>query len=741
MKPNIYYRFRLLFFLFYSLNAYNQLFNLTENDTSFYQILHKMESNFTDSSKLLEEGEFITGESEEDLFLRWQWFWRNGVDKYGGFKKYGEQMNQLIKNFQNNRLKSGSSITWISAGPNSDPIVCPSYPSHTGVAQVTSVWANSSNVYLGCQGGGFWKKEGSSWINTTNNIQSLTVYDIAVDNSGKIYIATGYKGQGGSIMTNEGYGFGIFYSSDGGNTWVIDKMTDIPAQELLMYKVIVHPSQQNIIYALSRYTVYKSIDGGNNWTNTNAPVLLDNGIEDHRYIDMDMKAGDPNIIFICSNGYFDYQTQTWQPGKIYKTVNGAQTWQTSDLAANLKYGNNAPRWIGMAITPADPNSIYAIYRDSNNKSTLEKSTDNGLTWISLVDSKTLICEDYAMHQLIVSPINSSKIYIGGVGLYKYNPSNSSFVSIQGNLHDDFRDFHIVSSGGNDTIFLVNDAGISYSINDGSSWTKMHNGLQGALFYGISNSENSNIKLLGGVGDCGTHLFNGTAWLNTCLGGDGGTSLIDNLNDNRMCAMVNKFYYRTINNGVSWNYTGQEAPEYASPMIQHPDNGRLYISWRPIETEWSCKIKFSDDFGTSWNDFTPAYGGDRITAMAISKSNPNYFYFSKVFYQDSPSGWLITNTILKTTNNGTNWTDISSNVGSIINEARIIDIEIHTTDPNIVWICFGGLADGEKVYQSKPEGVNLIFLSSTVVPFIEKIFRDAVSVHPGGAVIIEYQGIV
>jgi len=47
----------------------------------------------------------------------------------------------------------------------------------------------------------------------------FTVYDIAIDNSGKIYIATGYDAQGGTIAGNEGTGIGLFvgYGSGGWN--------------------------------------------------------------------------------------------------------------------------------------------------------------------------------------------------------------------------------------------------------------------------------------------------------------------------------------------------------------------------------------------------------------------------------------------------------------------------------------------------------------------------------------------
>lgn len=160
------------------------------------------------------------GETEEDIFYRWEWFWRNRVDKYGGFSKYGEQLNSILQRAGQNNLKSGSSINWTAIGPSSTPTECTPYGrNHSGVAQVRSVWANSSNIYLGCQGGGFWQWSGSTWINKTDAIPCFTVFDIDVDNSGKIYLATGFKQQSGSILTNDGYGYGIIYCISPQNSW------------------------------------------------------------------------------------------------------------------------------------------------------------------------------------------------------------------------------------------------------------------------------------------------------------------------------------------------------------------------------------------------------------------------------------------------------------------------------------------------------------------------------------------
>ena len=132
-----------------SLSGYSQILHFTNSDTTFYQIINKVEAHYLDTSRILGSNESLSRDIEEDIYPRWEWFWRNRVDKYGGFAKYGENMLDLLKSTQTNNLKSSSSCEWTPAGPSSDPNQCSTYPRLTGVAKVTSVWANSSTPPVG----------------------------------------------------------------------------------------------------------------------------------------------------------------------------------------------------------------------------------------------------------------------------------------------------------------------------------------------------------------------------------------------------------------------------------------------------------------------------------------------------------------------------------------------------------------------------------------------------------------
>ncbi len=267
---------------------------------SFFEIVDqhdKFNQDTSSFSRSVEESE----NEEEELFNRWEWFWSSRIDKNGGFKEYGKQLRHLAMTESVTALQesfsSFSSVNWTPLGPNSFP-ANPCNKDNNGQCQVLSIWANSTDLYVGLNGGGLWKRSGTSWVNLTDYTYAFSVTDIEVDNTGKIYIATGWDGQNGSLKGDDIYGMGVIYSNDGGSTWVTDRMTSVPDQDLYMVKIILDPTNKNTIYALSRYTVYKSTDGGYNWVNTHAPVLPNN----QWYRDMVYKESEPGTLFICSDG-------------------------------------------------------------------------------------------------------------------------------------------------------------------------------------------------------------------------------------------------------------------------------------------------------------------------------------------------------------------------------------------------------------------------------------------------------
>ncbi len=697
--------------------SFSQDFSLSKSDTSFYQVVEKAENYIAKMKKNPDkEANSILNEKH---YYRWKYFWETRVDRNGGFKTYANQMQKLAKqNSSNSQFKSASStssVQWTPLGPTSKPTQVGAYKDNNGVCQVASVWSDGTDIYAGLNGGGLWKRDSSSWTNLTDDIMAFSVNDIAIDNTGKIYIATGFVGQGSSMMTGDLFGYGVMYSIDDGVTWETDKMSPGPDEDFFIMKVIIHPSQQNVVWALSRKHVYKSIDGGDNWNTTITPSLTNNQF----FRDLVFKESNPDIMFLCTDGW-DHSVNKVSSGCIYKSTDAGDLWDSStNLADNLLYASDYPHWLEFATTPDNPSALYIVYRDTIlQRTTLEKSKNDGADWVTLVDHGYAGSREHMMYELEISPTDSTDIYVGGVYQYRYDSSPlPKFTEIGSTLHSDLRDFHIVSSGGTTRIYQGNDGGIYSSADRGDTWTDLTNGLQGALFYGIAISETSPNTYLGGVGDCGTHFNNGTSWYHMSIDGDGGTCLINHTNNDNMIAMLNGSPRYTIDGGDNWGITGEDIQGYNKPLIQHPTLNKIYVAsiWA-----WRFTIRYSTDYGANWTSLMPGWQTGSIYAMDISESNPSTMYISRLF--NNPS----TTTVQKTTNEGSSWIDITSNIGSIVNEAHVTNIEVHPTDPDNVWISFGGVSDGNKVFHTIDGGLTWSNISYNLenVPVMDILYDYA-----------------
>lgn len=76
--------------------------------------------------------------------------------------------------------------------------------------------------------------------------------------------------------------------------------------------VVIAPSDTNIIVATSRNIVYRTIDGGLNWTKKTLPIS-----EDAPRVTI--HPGNPQRMWVCRSGYISNQ-------KVYRTINGGQLW-------------------------------------------------------------------------------------------------------------------------------------------------------------------------------------------------------------------------------------------------------------------------------------------------------------------------------------------------------------------------------------------------------------------------------
>lgn len=101
-------------------------------------------------------------------------------------------------------------------------------------------------------------------------------------------------------QSNDNNSVGVYKSTDGGSNWTATGLTFSVSSGIRVTKLLIHPSNDLILFAAvwdpvssSNRGIYKSTDGGNSWSpKTN-----------NLWIDMEFKPGDPTIMYASSYGY------------------------------------------------------------------------------------------------------------------------------------------------------------------------------------------------------------------------------------------------------------------------------------------------------------------------------------------------------------------------------------------------------------------------------------------------------
>jgi photosystem II stability/assembly factor-like uncharacterized protein len=244
--------------------------------------------------------------------------------------------------------------------------------------------------------GGIWRttNAGTSWHWLTPDFPNLatTVLVMAESNHNIIYAGTG-EGFG---LLNGVLGHGIFKSTDRGITWVFLSSTSDMEE---INRIIVDPSNANKIIAASNTGIYRSTDGGLNWT------------EVYKGVVQDLRA---------VPGNFNVQYATRFGVGVIKSQDGGVTWTLSNT------GMNPNGRVEIDISPVKTDRIFASAQGtlSGTNSDLYISDDGGATW-SLVElllsNKTLNylgSQGWYDNTILCDPFNKDVVYVGGIGLYR-----------------------------------------------------------------------------------------------------------------------------------------------------------------------------------------------------------------------------------------------------------------------------------------------------------------------------------
>ncbi|MBE0573074.1 MAG: T9SS type A sorting domain-containing protein [Ignavibacteriaceae bacterium] len=622
-----------------------------------------------------------------------------------------EQAHRLDKETAEQRLnKSLNSVAWEFIGPL-----------NVG-GRVVDIEFNPSDpniVYAGFATGGVFKSTdmGSSWFPVFDSLAVLTVGDIGIDpqNSDVIYVGTGEPNGG----HNNFPGGGVFKSTNAGSTWQflgLEETTSIG-------RVLVHPVNSNIVYlaAVGSYFapneergVYKSTDAGLTWNkslfisdSTGAiDIIMDPTNPDRMMAAMWERVRRPNSshLFGPSSG-------------IYKTSDGGNNWQLIPPSAGLPNPNtqNVGR-IGLALSQNNPDIVYTLFNNGVSIISLFKSTDFGNNWIDVDPDNEL--QDGAstfswyFGQIRVHPSNPDIVYVMDVAFMRSSNGGNTWPIIYGyggpdQLHVDH---HALAFNPTNPSFIINgnDGGMNISTDGGASWSNpVH--IPATQFYEIGLDASNPLAYYGGTQDNGTNrtLDGGIDNWQHIYGGDGFYVIVDFNNSNIIYAESqngglgkstdggNNFFSAT--NGINSN----EPTNWSTPVVMDPNNNNiLYYGTNYLyrttngASNW---VKISPQL----TDWVQGRRLGTLTTMAIAPTNSNVIYVGT----DDSHVWV-------STDNGTNWTEISDGLP----ERWVTRVAVDPTDENIVYATFNGLKWRDPqphVFRSTDKGTTWSDISSNL----------------------------
>ena len=536
-----------------------------------------------------------------------------------------------------------SGLKWRSIGPA------------VASGRVMSIAMNPRNkfeYYVGVASGGVWKtvNDGTTWTPVFDGEGSYSIGWMALDpnDASVVWVGAGESNSQRSVA----WGDGIYRSDDGGKDW---KNLGLKKSEHIG-QVVVDPRDSKVVYVAAEGPLwgpggdrglYKTTDGGKNWKAV-LTISENTGVNDVQF-----DPSNPDIVYAAAyqrRRHVFTMIDGGPESAIYKSTDAGVTWNkvTSGLPT-VDMGR-----IGLAVSPADPNVVYASIEAADDKGGIFRSNDKGATW-----ERRNEFADIGMYyaRIFVDPKNVDRIWVMNVQLRESRDGGKTLQKVNEVNHHG--DNHALWIDPDDTKhwLLGSDGGMYETWDDARTWEFKAN-LPTVQFYDVTvDNALPFYHVCGGTQDnfswCGparTRNVNGimnSDWYVT-TGGDGFRSQVDPVDANTV--------YSESQYGVLVRYdvpTGQELllqPQegkgepplrwnWDSPVIISPhSHTRLYFA--------ANKLFRSDDRGDTWKaisaDLTRQLDRNKLPVMgkvwgpdAVAKNASTSFYGNIVALAESP----------------------------------------------------------------------------------------------------------
>ena len=628
-------------------------------------------------------------------------------EKGNGYKPYARELDFIEKRVSNDRTfphlalynewlkekdknEQASNSNWKPLGPTNVPIIL-SNGKNRGVGRINAIAFDPYDkdiIYVGSPGGGFWKSTdgGANWVTTSDDLPVLGVSSIAVNpnNTDIIYIATG------DANASDTYSIGVLKSVDQGDTWSTTGLSYNVSANKRVNKILINPNNTDSVFAATNTNIMLSVDGGISWNNC-APL--------GRWRDIEFMPGNPNIVYAAK--------QSSGGSNVYRSLDGGGNWSVINNGVSSS-GKYRPL---IAVTPINPNVIYALYSASDYSfHGIYKSIDGGDNWNLQSNSPNIFGRDtdgtgtggqswYDL-SLGVSNNDENHLFVGGINLWESTDGgvNWNIEASSGNgnyayMHVDQHclEFHPITN----VPYAGNDGGLYKYLDNLNNWIDISDGLEISQFYKLGLSESNASKLIAGAQDNGTEMLTNGVW-DAVRGSDGMECAIDPYDEDLLYSSSQYGGLRkSFNGGNNWDnikpvsYDGA----WVTPYKIHPNNNNMIVAGYD-------EVYLSLTSGAVWDSISyNVSGGQSVRTIALAPSNEDYIYAATY------------SRLMKTTNMGQSWTSIKPGLPNY----NISDVTVSDKDPNKLWVTMSEYNASNKVFESSNGGATWTNITGANLP--------------------------
>ncbi len=586
-------------------------------------------------------------------------------------------------------------------------------------------------IYAATASGGIWKtvNNGTTWKPIFDSEGSYSIGCLAMDptNYNTIWVGTGENNSQRSVA----FGDGVYRSDDGGNSW---KNMGLKNSEHIG-DIVIDPRDSKVVYVAAQGPLWKSGGDRGLYKTTDAGATWERVLhvsDDTGFNEVHMDPRNPDVLYATS---YQRRRHVWtlinggpETG-IHKSTDAGATW--TELETGLPEADMGK--IGIAISPANPDVIYAVIEAQRDESGIYKSTDRGETWSKV--SEYVAGSPQYYNELVADPVDVNTVYAMDTWLHHTVDGGTTWTKVgEDNKHVDNHAMWI-NPADTDHFVVGCDGGAYLSYDRGATWKFIAN-LPITQFYRVSvDNSKPFYYVYGGTQDNnslgGPHRtldssgISNEDWFVT-VGGDGYETVVDPTNPD---IVYSQWQYGGLvrydrASGELIDIQPQEEPgedahrwNWDSPLIISPHS--------PTRLYYACQRLYrSDDRGDSWTavsgDLSQAIDRDTLPVMgkiqsidAVAKNQSTSHYGNIVALTESPlvEGLIYVGTddglIQVTEDGGANWR-VAAAAPGVPKLSYAFRVEASLHDADTLYAVFNNKKAGDfkpYVYVSRDRGAS------------------------------------